>query len=166
MPFAVRRLEAGEWPLFRDLRLAALADTPSAFWSTYEREVGHDPGDWQQFLARAAWFTVEVDGVPAGLAACGRMHDQPDEPDRQVIGMWVAPAARRRGAGAALLEAVVDQARAEGAPGVVLSVAIANEPAKQLYASLGFVDTGGRGELPHDPPVPEMELRRQLDTGR
>ena len=159
MPFAVRRLEPDEWPLFRDLRLAALRDAPSAFWSTYDREVGYDDAEWQRFLTRATWFTVEVEGVPAGLAACGGIHGRPEATDRQVIGMWIAPAARGRGAGATLLEAVVDQARAERATGVVLSVAIGNEPAKRLYSALGFVDTGGRDELPHDPPVPEMEMR-------
>ena len=162
MPVVVRRLAADEWPLLRDLRLTALREAPSAFWSTYEREASYDEAQWIAFLRRAVWFTAEVDGSPAALAACGDVHDEPDNADRQVIGMWVAPHARHRGVGAALLSAVVDRARGEGAPGVVLWVAVDNAAARRLYESLGFVDTGGRGDLPHDPPVPEMELRLAL----
>jgi ribosomal protein S18 acetylase RimI-like enzyme len=52
-------------------------------------------------------------------------------------GMGVAPAARRRGVGKALLEAVLAEAPAE----VTLEVIEQNEPAIQLYEQLGFRDT-------------------------
>jgi hypothetical protein len=40
----VRRAMPGDEPILRALRLQALSDTPDAFGSTYERELGHTAG--------------------------------------------------------------------------------------------------------------------------
>ena len=61
----------------------------------------------------------------------------------EIISMWVAPAARGRGVGDAIIEHLTrwwaDHHRL--AP-LVLSVRIGNEPAIRLYERHGFVDTG------------------------
>ena len=51
--------------------------------------------------------------------------------------LYVAEAARRRGAGRAVLTWLFDWARAEGLGRVDLATDIANAPARALYASLG-----------------------------
>ncbi len=57
--------------------------------------------------------------------------------------MFVAPTARRRGHGRALLDAVLAHARLmPGLRQLKLSVNAANGPACALYESLGFVRTG------------------------
>jgi len=53
--------------------------------------------------------------------------------------LFVAPAARRSGAGRALLQAAAEQARALGAASLSLSTALDNAPAQALYESLGWV---------------------------
>ena len=53
--------------------------------------------------------------------------------------LYVAPSARRRGVGRALLDAAVEAARASGASLVKLSTALNNAPAQRLYESAGWV---------------------------
>ena len=50
----------------------------------------------------------------------------------------VDPALRRRGVGRLLVDAALAYLKSRGAPRVVLSTAVQNERAQQLFASLGF----------------------------
>ena len=50
----------------------------------------------------------------------------------------VDPAFRRRGVARLLLDATLAYLKSRGAPRVVLSTAVQNEPAQRLFASLGF----------------------------
>ncbi len=52
--------------------------------------------------------------------------------------LFVAPAARRRGVGRALLEAARDHGVATGAKRLVLSTAVSNRAARALYESFGY----------------------------
>ena len=62
----------------------------------------------------------------------------------------VDPEHRRRGVGRLLLDAVLAYLRSRGAPRVVLSTAVQNEPAQRLFAKLGFRRT-------------MIEMTRELD---
>ncbi|KYF91219.1 acetyltransferase [Sorangium cellulosum] len=61
------------------------------------------------------------------LDACGALHD-----------LYVDEPARRLGAGALLLEAVIARLRALGAPRVVLHTATQNAAAQRLFERFGF----------------------------
>jgi GNAT superfamily N-acetyltransferase len=73
----------------------------------------------------------------------------------RVRGMATAPHARGRGAGTALLEALIEHARAERARRVWCN---ARTPALSLYRRAGFVETSGEFELPRIGPHVRMEL--------
>lgn len=63
-------------------------------------------------------------------------------------GLAVDPAARTRGVGRALMEAVIAEARARGGRRFTLRVFAPNEPARRLYERLGFEIEGTlRGEF-------------------
>ena len=55
--------------------------------------------------------------------------------------VFVAKEARRSGAGRKLVLAMIDELKSRGAPRVVLSTMIANEPAQRLFAACGFRPT-------------------------
>lgn len=73
----------------------------------------------------------------------------------RVRGMATAPEARRRGAGSAVLEALVERARAAGAARVWCN---ARTPAVSLYRRAGFVTVSEEFELPRIGPHYRMEL--------
>jgi ribosomal protein S18 acetylase RimI-like enzyme len=102
--------------------------------------VGDAPGD----LLGTATLVVG-DGPYAELAG-------PDEAELRMLA--VDPSARRRGVGAALVQEVLDRARAGGARRVVLSTMPAMRDAQRLYQRFGFRRAP---ELDHR-PGPEVRL--------
>lgn len=142
----VRSFGAHEWRVYRELRLAALAEAPDAFGSTLDRESPWADEIWMRRLAEGAEsphdlpLVAEAYGRPVGLA-WGRIDARSPEV-AHLFQMWVAPSARRQGIGARLLDAVVRWARAAGAGQLLLSVTRGDTPAARLYARAGFVPAG------------------------
>jgi GNAT superfamily N-acetyltransferase len=168
MTFVVRRIKPDEVEVFKQTRLAALLDTPSAFGSTYEREVAFLDAEWVSRAAmsasgreRAMFFASDA-GEAIGLVGGYRSPDPMQL--AELISMWTAPSARRRGVGRALVAALIEWATATGAETVALWVTIGNEPAESFYASLGFEPTGE--EQPIGPGRSEDEARMALRIGR
>jgi ribosomal-protein-alanine N-acetyltransferase len=64
--------------------------------------------------------------------------------EAELLRVAVAPAARRRGLGAALMDAGLGRLRAEGATACFLEVEAGNRAALALYATLGFRPVGRR----------------------
>ena len=64
--------------------------------------------------------------------------------EAEILTLAVAPAARARGLGRALLQAAIGQARALGAQSLFLEVGADNPQALALYAGLGFTKVGTR----------------------
>ncbi len=48
----IRTFAAQEWEIYKDLRLRALADAPSAFGSTFAEEHKRPDSEWANRLAR------------------------------------------------------------------------------------------------------------------
>ncbi len=145
MQVDIRAFTADEWPLFKELRLRAVADSPDAFRGTHDEEAALDDEQWRDMVARTAahpdgeLFLATVDGRPAGITFV-RIHR--DDAEASIGSMWVAPEERGRGVSRHLLHAAVDFARAGGATAVRLAVTRDNGPAQRLYETLGFVPNG------------------------
>ena len=144
----IRKLAPDEAHTYRDLRLAALADSPGAFGATLAAEQGRSDAEWAARLAPSDGdlpLVAEVYGEPVGLA-WGRVEQA--EPDTaHVYQMWVAPEHRRSGAARAMLDAIVDWAAARKLRRVELFVAADNKPATELYLGAGFKPLGPPGAL-------------------
>lgn len=139
----IRRGVPEDWAASKALRLRALADSPAAFSSTLDRELEFDDDVWRTRLERAATFFA-VDPADDFVGTVTGIADPHEPGGRDVVAMWVAPEWRGRGVGGALLDAVVEWARAEGAASIALWVADGNDAARRLYERGGFVDTGQR----------------------
>jgi GNAT superfamily N-acetyltransferase len=137
----LRRLSPDEWPVARALRVAALSDSPAVFGSTVERERSLPEESWHGRLSGNAWFAAFHKAEPVGLA-CGVRGSVPDE--RELTGVWVSPDLRGSGVGDALVIAVRDWARIEGASRLTLEVTAGNAPAVGLYVRHGFRAAGQR----------------------
>ena len=146
-----------DWAVVRDVRLAALADAPRAFESSSAQESALTERDWRTALREGGQRLAWLDQQPVGLARGTRHRDE-----HHLVGMWVAPTARGSGAAGALVDAVVDWARAQGAPRLYLWVVGDNETAARLYLGRGFVPTGRVQPLPSRPEQTERQYALEL----
>ena len=82
----------------------------------------------------------------------------------QVWGTWVDPAARGRGIGRQLVEAISEWARTAGARSLRLAVTDCTEaqPAVRLYRGLGFEPTGDAEPLGWNPELSALFMQREL----
>ena len=156
----VRATTLDDWQAMRDIRLEALRDTPDAFGSTYARDAAFEPAEWHRRATRDGSFFAFIPGLaePAGLA--GGYEEGPGVVE--LISMFVRPAARGRGVGEALIDAVVAWAKDKGAASVHLWVAESNPPALRLYERCGFTVTPERQQLPSNPALSEVAMLRPL----
>ena len=148
---------AEDWRASRAIRLLALTEAPLAFASTLDRESTIVDDLWQQRIAISAQFLAETDdGAVVGTAT--GFADPDTTGTVLLVAMFVARAARGQGVGERLAQAVVDQARIDGADRVLLHVVETNPGAERLYARCGFVRTGVTVPLPHRPDLLEHEM--------
>ena len=148
----IRRVTADDWSEWRRLRREALRESPDAFDSSLADWTGAGDTEqrWRDRLdAVPINLVAESDGVGVGLVSLTRILNH----EAELISLWVAPPARGRGVGEALVRALVDRARESGALRVVLEVERENEPAMSLYARCGFAET-------RLGPVPRTSRRR------
>jgi ribosomal protein S18 acetylase RimI-like enzyme len=162
----VRVLAAHEWPLYRALRLRALADAPAAFGSTLAEEETRSDTDWAWRLNLGATsrrdlpLVAHVAATAIGLA-WAKVHAG-DLLRVNLFQVWVAPEARGLGAAGALLDAALAWARGRGASTMQLGVVCGNEAARRLYERAGFCAIGE--PEPQRPGSARMEqmMRREL----
>jgi predicted GNAT family acetyltransferase len=125
-------------PAWREIRLRALADAPSAFASTLAREQSLPEAHFADWLAEGlSVLAFEDDDEPVAMGSCyedlpGWLH---------IVAIWVEPAARGRGLNALILEELIKIADSTGHR-VYLGVATGNEVARRSYERFGFVGTG------------------------
>ena len=171
MTLDVRRVRADEGPLLKQVRLAALADAPGAFASSYDDEAAFDDAVWEQRAVRGAdgdggtgtFLLVGAGGTgasPLGIAIGRR--PGPGSNRVELVSMWVAPAARRAGSGRLLVDAVAGWAEATGASTVDLWVMRANHGAQAFYEHLGFAVTDDIEVDADDPCRDEIRMTRPL----
>jgi ribosomal protein S18 acetylase RimI-like enzyme len=160
----VRRLAAHEWPLYRTLRLRALADAPAAFCSTLAEAALRTDNDWAWILNLGATsgrdlpLVAEIAGSAAGMAWA---KVDANEPSRvNLFQVWVAPESRGHGVAAALLDAALAWARATGAREMRLGVVCGNDAARRLYERAGFRAIGE--PTPQRPGSSQMEQTMRL----
>ncbi|MGW7536417.1 GNAT family N-acetyltransferase [Amycolatopsis sp. NPDC054798] len=136
----VRELSGDNWAEWRDLRLAALREAPEAFSSKLADWQGEGDSEsrWRARLRDVSLNVLaDLDGVPAGMVS-GNLSERGDK--AELLSMWVVPSARGRGAGDALVRAVVRWSEGRGAGELSVRVADGNQHALELYRRHGFVE--------------------------
>lgn len=160
----VRPLGPADADSFRLIRLEALRAHPDHFGSSWE-EAQARPSAWFEENAgsgRVVGLFDEQDAL-AGMAGLALDPSLKSRHLATLWGMYVAPSARRQGAGAALVHAVLAMA-VPPVEEVRLTVSAHNGPAIALYERLGFERYGLD---PHalklgDRYIDELLMRRVL----
>lgn len=143
----IRTLSSDDARAYHTMLLRALRDHPAFFGASYEEEVGRSIEETARQMAAAAnyaWHFGAWDGSDLrGIVSLSRFNRKKTR-HKAIIGvMYVAPEARQRGIGKALLDHVLGFARAlDGLEDLVLAVTVGNRAARKLYIDAGFIPYG------------------------
>jgi ribosomal protein S18 acetylase RimI-like enzyme len=159
----LRVLSSDDWPIWRELRLAALAEAPYGFGSRLADWQG-DGDRSERWRARLDTpgshnLVAVIDGRPVGMVS-GVPTDDRDVVE--LISMWVDPMTRGRGIGSQLVGAVERWAKHVGADVLRLAVTEGNDAAAALYRRNGFCYTGEFGDLTPDGVRREQIMAKRL----
>jgi len=124
----------------QQMRMIAMAAGSTAHWSE----------EWYESIFTGSGRQAFVAESPEGLAGWVVAHAVSD--DWEIENIVVREQQRRRGTGSALLQALIAQARNDGARRIMLEVRQSNAPARALYNRFHFVETGRRKDYYSSPP--------------
>lgn len=156
----LRALTTEDWPLWRAVRRAVLAEAPHAFKT---RLADWHRGGEERWRARlempgAHHVVALLDGRAVGMAS----EVPADGGTRELRSVWVGPEVRGRGVGDRLLTAVETWARQSDAAAVQLVVIPGNDHAAALCRRHGFVAAAELGDLLPDGVTREHVMTKAL----
>jgi ribosomal protein S18 acetylase RimI-like enzyme len=151
--------------LFKQVRLRALQDAPTAFRATYADESKLTDNDW---IKRAAQWNGENSVAYLAMDSgnpCGIVSGASAANDTSVVSlfsMWVSPSHRRAGVGRMLVDAVIEWTSSRNAKTIQLTVTSNNAAAISFYQRLGFTMTGRTEPYRNDPTLLDCEMALTL----
>lgn len=130
--------KSADWMLLKQVRLAALSDTPTAFGASYQTAAKYTDAQWQERASAASgpefWLAFKQ-GLPVGMIGAGVSQTG----RYNLIGMWVDPSVRGSGIASQLVGHVTSRALEKGHARIFLDVSPANTRAASFYLKQGFV---------------------------
>ena len=141
----IRRLNGGDAEGYRFLRHEALLKNPEAFSSSYEDEMNYEASDYRQRLDSKSTYTFGAfnDNQLVGVVTLVPEEKVKLKHRANIFAMYVTSSQRGRGLGRELVKTAIQQAaELSSVEQIHLTVTSSNEPAKKLYASLGFEPYG------------------------
>ncbi len=161
---SVRRIGPADGGRLREVRLAAIADSPGAYATTLAEAAGRPAIRWDEVAEAGAagsnqgtWF-AEISGFDAGMVSAYRTTDDVVT----MTSLWAAPGFRGVGVAEALVAEVEAWAVASGGVALRLWMVERNAHARRFYERLGFRVTGQEIPYEPDPRLIECEMRKPL----
>jgi RimJ/RimL family protein N-acetyltransferase len=162
----IKLLVPDEWRVLRDMRLAALHDSPQAFLARYETEKEFAEPKWRAEFGRGEWAVGILDDDPAGIYPVGIVgctrEDGGLAHERYLEYIWVAREWRKQGVAFDMLTAVLANLRESGVRTAYLWVLDGNDDAVRLYKRVGFVSNNHRQPLAARPGRTEERMQFEL----
>ena len=134
-----------DWTTLRTIRLTALADSPTAYISSYDTESSWTEDQWRRSFVDTLWIVSRAGRTVIGIAHSVRLHGRPSD-ERHLESVWVDPSHRGTGVMRAMLKFLT-----EAEPSVrdwLVWVIDDNAGARAVYEKLGFEPTSEHQRLP------------------
>jgi ribosomal protein S18 acetylase RimI-like enzyme len=142
----IRTAQPADAGAYRELRLEALKNHPTAFGSDYEENLQHPDGYWQERLnindEQEALFLAEHEGRLVGMTGIYRSLSPRHRHQATVWGVYVRDAWRGCRIADVLIGNCLEWARGKGVVIARLGVAATNWPAIRCYERCGFTSYG------------------------
>lgn len=140
----LRQVTPEDWALLRATRLAMLLDEPSAYGSSFARELAFAEDTWRERTGAPTVLAERSDGLPLGSAT---LLPEPSTQDPEIVAMWVPGHARGSGVADELVRACLAIADEQDASRVRLHVMTDNPRAVAFYTRMGFRFDGECGNV-------------------
>jgi GNAT superfamily N-acetyltransferase len=165
----IRQINPGEWQLQRQVRLAAVTDSPHAFADSPAATRQMPDSLWQQRTlsgaqGRESYCAIALDETdPIGMAV--GLIDAGDASRTYLVSMWVAQRHRGTSVAPALLHKIVAWAISLDATILFAGVKPGNDRAATFYRKHGFETY--HGVVPQHPATSDCEqvLLKELKAG-
>ena len=141
----VRVLGEQDWLIYREVRLAALQESPSVFGDTHDQEAAAEETYWRSQFTAARRIVAELDGHPRAVVSIGGFEQEPGSGQAmELFDLWVDPTVRSPGVTGRLVETAATLVAAEGAKELYSWVGTENGPAIGFAIGFGFRITSHR----------------------
>jgi len=154
---------------FRELRLNALQDSPTAFSADLQTNIDHPTSFWEDRLREdenASIYFAEHENHLIGMSGIRCGQSPKTQHNAGIWGVYVRPEWRGLHIAEALIEICIDWARTRDVVIVKLAVVSANESAVHCYKRCGFTiyGTEPRALLYEGKYYDEFLMSRNLDS--
>ena len=140
--FLIREANPKDAGQFRELRLHALQDSPTAFSADYQRNLSHQHQYWEDMLAmhndESTIFLAEYESQLIGMTGIVRGNTPKTRHSATVWGVYMKPEWRGLHIAEELIHACLIWARARKIVAARLGVTTTNLPAIHCYERCGF----------------------------
>jgi RimJ/RimL family protein N-acetyltransferase len=138
----IRQSNLADATNFRELRLGALQDSPTAFSMDYEKVLNQSIRYWEDMLMmndqESTIFFAEHDGQLIGMTGIARGRSQKTRHSADVWGVYVTPEWRSLHIAEELIKACLAWAKQRNIVVARLGVTTINKPAIRCYERCGF----------------------------
>ena len=144
--FIIRHAESSDVDSFRELRLEALKNHPTAFGADYEESAARPNEHWQERLKmdkdQEALFFAESNSQLVGMTGIFRGSSKKSPHESTIWGVYVRPQWRGRHISETLVRSCLKWAKEQGLVIVKLAVVTTNQSAIKSYERCGFTTYG------------------------
>lgn len=140
----IRPASEEDVPAYRDLRLEALQNHPSAFSADYPTALARPMSFWVERLGSSGPETAIVNFLAVheqeliGMCAIARRNSSKTRHGADILGMYVRPDWRGQRIAESLVNACIEWARTHDVKIVKIAAVTTNTPAIRCYARCGF----------------------------
>lgn len=141
MEYTIRPLNEADVDGYRELRLEALQNHPTAFGMDYETSLHMPESHWLERIRNSddrTTLVAEADGRFVGMTGIFRETNLKERHSGYIWGVYVRPAWRGKGLVDALVQSCLDWARERKIRLVRLGVNATNASAIRAYSRMGF----------------------------